>query len=287
MILKQRKLFFLITGAVFLFGALLALIGLVSGAKADYDSKLKFCEFEANVPASNVYNLQIDSSMSDITVISSNDVDKINIVGHNISKEFLDYTTSNNTFRLKYATKKWYQVIYKPAYNSADGSIEIYVPAKLPLKDVEIKCTNGNTRINYLTADRTFIYCGGEESSIKDMNCSYSKLTTSGDYFNGVNISAEAADLKVNKGEAVISNFTSSSLSIINNSGKLDLSGVVSGDSAITSDGDSVFTLYGDSADYNFSVTGGDVTVNGREPKENSSAKYDIKLQGDMDITIE
>ena len=287
MILKQRKLFLLITGGVFLFGVLLALIGLVSGAKADYNSKLKFCEFEANVPSSNVYNLQIDSSMSDISVISSNDVDKINIVGHNISKEFLDYSTSNNTFRLRYDTKKWYQVIYKPAYNDADGSIEIYVPAKIPLKDVEIKCMNGNARINYLTADRTFIYCGGEESSIKDMNCSYSKLTTAGEYFNGVNINADAADLKVNKGEAVISNFLSSSLSVINSSGKLDFSGVISGDSAITSDSDSKFTLYGDTADYNFSCSDGDVTVNGKEPKENKSAKYDISLKGDMDITIE
>ena len=286
MILKQRRLFFLITGGVFLFGALLALIGLLAGASDAYDSKLKFCDFEANVSASNVYNIQIDSSISDVSVISSNDVDKINIVGHNITKQMLDYSTSNNTFRLKYGTKKWYQVIYKPAYNSADGAIEVYIPAKLPLKDVEIKCTNGNTKINYLTADRTFIYCGGEENQIKDLNCSYSKLTTAGEYFNGVNISADAADLKINKGEAVISNFVSSSLSVINNDGKLDFSGVVTGDSAITADSDSVFTLYGDSADYNFSVTDGDVTVNGNEPKENKSAKYDIKLNGDMDITI-
>ena len=283
----QRKLFFMITGGIFLFGALLALIGLIAGAKSDYDSKLRFCEFEANIPASNVYNLQIDSSLSDISVISSNDVDKINIVGHNISKDFLDYSTSNNTFRLKYATKKWYQVIYRPAYSSAEGSIEIYIPAKLSLKDVEIKCTGGNTKINYLTADRTFIYCGGEENQIKDLNCSYSKLTAAGEYFNGVNINADAADLKINNGEAVISNFVSSSLSVINNDGKLDFSGVVTGDSAITSDSDSVFTLYGDPADYNFSVSDGDVTVNDEDPQENKNAKYDIKLKGDMDIIVE
>ena len=283
----KRKLFFMVIGGVFLFGALLSIIGILSGAIGAYDSKLKFCEFEANIPASNVYNIQVDSSIADISLISSNDVDKINIKGHNITKELLDYTTSNNTFRLKYNTKKWYQVIYKPAYSNAKGSIEIYVPAKQPLKDVEIMCANGNTKVNYLTADRTFIYCGGEESQIKDMKCSYSKLTAAGEHFNGVNISAETSDLRVKSGEAVISNFICDSITAVNSGDRLDLSGVVAGESSISSEGESRFTLYGDPDEFNFTAADGDALVNGNEPKENKSAKYNFKLSGDVEITME
>ena len=285
--MSRRRLFCLIVGLVFAFGAVLTVAGLISGGVGEYNSQMKLTEFEANIPINNVSNLDIETSLSELKVIKSNDVSSINIVGHNITKDLLEYSTSNNTFKLRYETKNWYQVIYKHSYKKAEGVLEIYIPAKLTLKDIEIKSKGGKSQISYISAENVYINFGDDDGTINDVSCNYAKLINGDGTLTGENITAAQSDLNLDSGKAVMSNFVCDSLAVNNKSSDIDFSGVLNGESAVLSDGgDVVFTFYGEPKDYGFDVLDGDVTVNDGEPPYRKDAQCLLKVRGDMEFKL-
>ena len=282
----KKKLKIIIPLIIIAIGAALIIVGLSKGAAKDYNNKLELNEFEANITASSIVNLDIDVSIADVNIICTNDVTDFHIEAENITKDLIEYTTSNNTLKLIYNTKKWYETIFIPGYKKADGTINIYVPADISLKDVEITAKYGELNVSYLTADRVFIDCAEGDNHIKNLTCNHAEINNKGANLNGVNINAIEADLNLNSDTAVFSNFTTESL-ILKNNGDLKLSGVITGDSSLKSDsGDAELTLYGDKSDYSFKVIDGDVTVNGKEPDTNDEAQYYIEAMGDMIIHI-
>lgn len=284
---NKFKFRIVISSVILVIGIILCIVGLAMGAVGDYKKNLALNNFEANVTASNIFNLDIDVSIADVNVICSNDVDDFYISANNITKDFLEYSTSNNTLKLTYDTKKWYQAVLLPGYWKSDGIIEIYIPAKIRLKDVEITAEYGNTRINYLNAERIFIDCGNNDNHIKDINCSYAEINNNKGDVNAVNINSDNIDLNFNYGSAVFSNFVSDSVIIKNKKSNLQISGMITGDSSIQTDGGDVnLTLYGEKSDYNFKVLDGSPTVDDEDAEENKKGKYLFKLNGDINIKI-
>ena len=72
----KKKLKVIIPSAVLVVGIVLAVIGLAMGAKGDYVKSLELTDFEANVPSSGVFNLDINVSLADLilrrTIFQSN-----------------------------------------------------------------------------------------------------------------------------------------------------------------------------------------------------------------------
>lgn len=282
----KKKKRIIIPSIVAAIGLILIITGLIKGAVGDYNSYLNLQDFEAVVQKGSVYNLDIDVSLANINVICTNDVDEFEINADNITKNLIEYSVSNNTFRLRYETKKWYENIFLHGYKKANGTINLYVPANITLKDVEIKSKNGGVNVSYLTAERVFIDCGKEDNHITNLTCNYIEINNNGGNVNGVNINADDADLNLDSDTAVFSNFISNSV-IINNDGDLKLSGIISGDSSIKSDGGDVYlTLYGNRADYGFNVIDGDVTVNENEVDFDKNAQYIFKIIGDVEFFV-
>ena len=227
----KKKLKIIIPAIVIALGIILVITGLAKGALTDYKSTLDLSSFEAKLPVGNTYNLDIDIS-------------DFSIVADDVTKDFIEYTTTNNTLKLRYETQKWYQTIFLPGYRKNIGTINIYVPAVLNLKDVEIKSGYGEMNISYLTAERIFIECNGEDNHIKNLTCQYAEINNNGGNVNGMNINAANADLNLISDTAVFSNFTTQSL-VLNNDGDLKLSGMITGGSTFKSDGGDVnITLY-------------------------------------------
>ncbi|MBQ8434533.1 MAG: DUF4097 family beta strand repeat protein, partial [Oscillospiraceae bacterium] len=214
------------------------------------------------------------------------DVSDFSIVADDVTKDFIEYTTTNNTLKLRYETQKWYQTIFLPGYRKNIGTINIYVPAVLNLKDVEIKSGYGEMNISYLTAERIFIECNGEDNHIKNLTCQYAEINNNGGNVNGMNINAANADLNLISDTAVFSNFTTQSL-VLNNDGDLKLSGMITGGSTFKSDGGDVnITLYGNKSDYSFTAIEGDVNVNGKEAVPDDKAQYLFEIIGDIEFDI-
>lgn len=117
----KKKLKVIIPSAVLVVGIVLAVIGLAMGAKGDYVKSLELTDFEANVPSSGVFNLDINVSLADINIVCTNDVEEFNIKADNISKQFLDYSTTNNTFKLRYETKNGIRQHLYPAFFISKG----------------------------------------------------------------------------------------------------------------------------------------------------------------------
>ncbi len=282
----KKKLKIIIPATITLLGIILIIVGFSKGAVGDYKKTLDLKTFEATIPKGSVYNLDVNVSLADINVICTNDVGEFRIVAKNVTKDFIEYTTSNNTLKLRYETKKWYQTIFLPGYRSHEGVIDLYVPADISLKDVEIKAEHGTLSVSYLTSERAFIDCGIGDNYIKNLTCNFIEINNHGDNVNGMNIDAENVDLNLDSDMAVFSNFTTDSV-IINNDGDLKLSGIINGDSSIKSNGGDVYiTMYGNKKDYSFNVIEGDVIVNGDEAKFNKDAKHKLKLIGDIEFFI-
>lgn len=283
----KMKLRIIIPSILLVLGIILCIIGLSMGAVSDYKNKLELTEFEANISTTDILNLDIDVALSDISVISSNDVDEFYISARNITKDFLEYSTANNTLKLTYDTKKWYQTVLLPGYWNSKGLIEIYIPAKLHLKDVEINAEYGNSKINYLTAERVYINCGSEDNQIKNLNCDYTEINNKKGEVNAMNINSENVDLNFISGSSVFTNFVSNSVIINNKRNDMQISGIIKGDSSIqTESGDVKLTLYGEVSDYNFEIIDGDPSLNDDEIKSNKDGKYAFKLKGDINIYI-
>lgn len=282
----KKKMKFIIPSSVAVIGLILVVIGLLKGAVKDYNSKLELQDFEAAVSKGSIYNIDIDSDLASINVICTNEVNEFRVSATDITKDFIEYSTTNNTLTLRYDTKKWYQSIFIPGYKEANGVINLYIPADMTLKDVEIKSEYGGVNVSYLTSERAFIDCGKGDNHIKNLTCNYAEINNNGNNLNGVNIKTDDADLNLKSDTAVFSNFTSNSL-IVNNDGDLKLSGIIKGDSSIKSDGGDVYiTLYGKKSDYGFNVIDGDVTVNEKDAKFDKDASYMFKLMGDMEFYI-
>lgn len=283
---NKRKLLLLIPLGLIVFGGILSIVGLVSGALGSYKSQLKFTDFEANISSSGVYNLDIDVELADINIISTNDETDFHIVAHNVTKSLIDYTTNNNTLRLRYGLKKWYNAIYYPAYWTEDGAIDLYIPATVNLKDVEIESSCA-IKITYLTADRIFITSGRGDCDLTNLNCSYTNITDNGGALTGKNIDADSADLNLDCTSAKLDNFVSESVIMNNDGTDSDISGIIGGNSSFYSNGGNVnITMYGELSDYNFNVLKGDVLVNEKEPPANKNGKYKIKLNGDINLYV-
>ncbi|MGN1481045.1 DUF4097 family beta strand repeat-containing protein [Porcipelethomonas sp.] len=270
-------------------GIIIAAAGLVSGAKNDYIQKMNLTEFEANVPSNNIFNMDIKSEIAELNIICSNDIDDFKIKAQNISKEFLDYSTNSNTFSLRYETDKWYQTVFTPGFIHKKGKIDIYVPAELNLKDVQINSSYCTSKISFITAERIFIECGHGGSQITNLTSDYTQINNSGGDLIGLNIDAASADLNLRSGKTLFNNFMSESVIINNKFGDLDLSGKINGDCGIKSgSGDVDMTLYGNESDYKFNVINGTVSVNGKENPENNDGRYNFKINdGSGNIKIE
>lgn len=282
----KKKLKIIIPAVILALGIILIITGLAKGALNDYKKALDLSPFEAKLPVGNTYNLDIDISLANINVICSNDVSDFSIVADDVTKDFIEYTTTNNTLKLRYETQKWYQTIFLPGYRKNIGTINIYVPAALNLKDVEIKSGYGEMNISYLTAERIFIECNGEDNHIKNLTCQYAEISNNGGNLNGMNINAANADLNLISDTAVFSNFTTQSL-VLNNDGDLKLSGMITGNSTFKSDGGDVnVTLYGNKSDYSFTAIEGDVSVNGKEAATDDNAQYVFEIIGDIEFNI-
>lgn len=279
----KKKLKVIIPSAVLVVGIVLAVIGLAMGAKGDYVKSLELTDFEANVPSSGVFNLDINVSLADINIVCTNDVEEFNIKADNISKQFLDYSTTNNTFKLRYETKKWYQTTFIPGFLHKQGKINIYIPASLNFKDVQINSRYGSSEISYITAERIFIECGTGSSSITNLTCDYVKINNKGENIKCMNVDAAAAALILKSGDAEFCNFVSESVKIENKFCDLTISGIIKGDcSIVCSMGDINATLYGNEYDYNFNVVNGNVSVNNRENPQNKDGKYYFKTDCSM-----
>lgn len=286
----KKKLKVIIPAAILVIGIVLAVIGLAMGAKSDYIKSLELTDFEANVPSSGVFNLDINVSMADLNIVCTNDVNEFNITAENISKQFLDYSTNNNTFKLRYETKKWYQTTYIPGFLHKQGKINIYIPASLEFKDVQVNSRYGSSELSYITAERIFIDCGTDNSSITNLTCDYLKINNKSGDISCMNIDAAAADLILKSGDAEFCNFVSESVKINNKFGDLTLSGIIKGNcSIVCSMGDVNATIYGNESDYNFSILNGKISVNNKENLQNKDGKYDFKTDcsmGEVNFTI-
>lgn len=280
----KKKLNLIIPIFIAAVGVVLIIIGLIGGAIKDYKKSLQLQDFEAALSAKNIYNLDVNVAIADVNLISSNDVDEFQIIANGVTKKFIDYSTSNNTLRLKYDTKSWHQTLFLPGYLKNKGTIDIYIPADVSLKDVKVKAKYGNLSVNYVSAEKIFIECGKKENSINNIKCNYTEINNKKGKVFGEGINAENADLNLSGKKAVFSNFSSSSLIALND-GDLSLSGKITGDSSIKSDGGNVnVSLYGDKSKYNFEVVKGHVKVDGESPESNKDAEYNLKLMGNIKI---
>ena len=269
-------------------GIITSVTGLAMGAKKDYINAMNLTEFEANIPSGNIFNMDINVDIADLKIISSNDVDNFRIEAQNVSKEYLDYSTSNNTFSFMYEIDKWYKNVFIPGFMKKRGTITIYIPAGMSLKDVQINSGRYNTDISYLTAERVFIDFGRGPGSITNLTCDYSKISNTGGDINCLNIDSDDADIYTTSGKAALSNFVSNSLIINNKVGDIDLSGKINGDCVLNSkSGDIKITVYGNESDYKFNVIDGSVSVNGKKNPDNKDAKYNFKVNsGRSDVNI-
>ncbi len=283
----KKKLRIIIPAIFLAFGVILCIVGLSMGAVGDYKKNLELNDFEANIPANGIFNLDLDVSLADVNIISSNDVENFYISARNITKDYLEYTTANNTLSLKYDTKKWYHTVLLPGYWNSDGLIEIYIPAKISLKDIEINVGFGNSKINYLTAERVYIDCGDGDNQIKNLNCNYTEINNDSGDINAMNIDSGNVTLNFTSGNSVFTNFLSNSVIINNKRNDMQISGMITGNSSIqTGSGDVNLTLYGEMSDYNFKVLDGSPVVNGDDIEENKDGKYLFELKGDINIEI-
>ena len=280
----KKKLKIIIPIAIAAVGVLLILIGLLGGAVKDYKKSLKLQDFEAALSAKNIYNLDVNVAIANVNIISSNDVDEFKIIANGVTKKFIEYSTSNNTLKLRYNTKSWHQTLFIPGYMKNIGTIDIYIPADISLKDVKLKAKYGNLSVSYVSAEKIFIECGKKDNSIKNIKCNYTEINNKKGKVFGESINAENADLNLSGKKAVFSNFATNSLIAIND-GDLTLSGKINGDSSIKSDGGNVnISLYGDKSKYDFEVIKGRVKVDGEPPESNSGAEYNLKLMGNIKI---
>lgn len=279
----KKKLKVIIPSAVLIIGIILAIVGIAMGAKENYIKSLNLTNFEANVSASGIFNLDINVSLADINIVCTNDIEEFNITAENISKQFLDYSTNNNTFTLKYETKKWYQTTYIPGFLHKQGKINIYIPASIGFKDIQIKSKYGDSKISYLTAEQIFVDCGLGNSNITNLTCNYTEIKNKRGDIKCMNIDADSADLKLKSGDAEFCNFVSESVKINNKFCDLTLSGVIKGNCGIKcSMGDINMTLYGNESDYNFKILNGEVIVNGDENPRSNGGEYDFKVDCSM-----
>lgn len=287
----KKKLKVIIPSAVLVIGIILAIVGLATGAKENYIKSLNLTNFEANISSSGVFNLDINVSLADLNIVSTNNIDEFNITAENISKQFLDYSINNNTFTLRYETKKWYQTTYIPGFLHKQGKINIYIPASIGFKDIQIKSKYGDSKISYLTAEQIFIDCGTGNGNITNLTCDYTEINNKSGDIKCVNIDADTADLKLKSGDAEFCNFVSESVKINNRFCDLTLSGVIKGNCDITCGmGNINMTLYGDESDYNFNVLNGEVIVNGDNDPQNHGGEYGFKVDcsmGKVNFTIQ
>ncbi len=284
---NRKKLLVIMPLVIIMSGVLLGIIGLLGGAVSKYKEQLEFTDFEANIQSGSIFNLDIDISLANVNLISTNELTDFKIEANDVTKDLINYTTTNNTLKLRYEMQKWYHAIYAPAYRSKNGSINIYIPASIKLSDVEVEASYGDISINYLTADRVFVTSGDGNCNIKGMNCSYTNITDKDGDFKSVNISAENADLHLSNDNAILNNFVSSSLIMESHGTDVDFSGIITGNSGFSAIGGDVnVTMYGAVSDYSFELLEGDSLVNDKEPSVNKKAEYTIKLNGDINVSV-
>lgn len=287
--MKKLKPSVIIPLIALLLGIVIAISGLVMGAVKDYKANMNLRDFESYVETMGIMNFDISVDIADIVVTCKNDIDEIHIIAEGISKDYLQYSTSNNTFKLTYEVPKWYHAIYIPGYLKNMGKICINIPADMTLHDIQLKGGYGVSDLSYITAEKIYFDCGTGNGFIKDFNCQYTEINSSGGKLNTVNINADNADLNLNSGEAELLNFVTDSLIMNNKRCNVNLSGLINGSSSVkTGSGNVNMTIYGDKKNFSFNTVNGDVIVNDEKNPENTKGKFDFIVEcGSGDINID
>lgn len=285
---KKRLLKYIIPSLTMILGIIIAVIGISVGAKEDYIKQLNLTDIQAVVDPDGIAGLDINITYTDVDIIASNDVDKIEINANNISRKYLNYSVSGHIFRLKYDFNKWHEMISIPGLVKQAGKIQIIIPADISLQDIQIKTGSGYNKIKYLTAEKIFIDCGLGNNNIECITSDYIEVNNGLGKVLAENISSDKISLSCGAGKADVKNFHSENAEIKVGMGELKLNGIIEGNSSIECGvGNVKAILYGDKNDYAFNIINGNINVNGKDISNNTEGKYNIDVEcgiGNIDI---
>lgn len=288
--MNKKLIKYAILTIIFIAGLVIASIGLSMGASEDYKKQLNITDIEAVVPAQDVLSLDINTDYSDLEIIASNDAEGFEISAENVSRSYLKYSVSNNILRLRYTFNKWYEISSVPFLLKETGKIKITVPAKIPLKDIQINSGIGATSVNYLTAENIYIDCGSEESRLGNVNAEYLEINSGSGKMSVENVTSDGFSFKGGKDTAEIKNFSVKNLEMISGKGNISASGSVNGNSFLKcSTGDIKAEIFGKKEDYLITVPKGRISVNGVEIIGTKKGKYKMEItkgMGDIDISF-
>ncbi|MCM1228061.1 MAG: DUF4097 domain-containing protein [Clostridium sp.] len=288
--MNKKVMRYAILTLIFIAGLVIASIGLSMGASEDYKKQLNITDIEAVVPAQDVLSLDIDTDYSDLEIIASNDAEGFEISAENVSRGYLKYSVSNNILRLRYTFNKWYEISSVPFLLKKMGKIKITVPAKIPLKDIQINSGIGTTSVSYLTAENIYIDCGAEESRLGNVNAEYIEINSGSGKISVENITSDGFSFTGGKEDADIKNFRVKNLEMISGRGNISASGSIDGNSFLECGmGDIKAEIFGKKEDYLITVPKGRISVNGVEIMGTKKGKYKMEItkgMGDVDISF-
>lgn len=271
-------------------GIVFAAVGFSMGAKEAYINQLNLTNIEAVIASDNVASIDINIAYADLEISASNDVSDFEISAENISREYLNYSASNNILNLKYTTNKWYEIISVPGLTKKTGKIKITVPADKMFQDIQIKSGLGVTSVNYLTAENLYINCGSGNNSINSINADYIEITNGSGNISAENITSEELSFSGGSGKTDILNFQTEKANFNTGIGSMKLSGIIEGDSSIKCGiGNIKADLCGNKDDYSIYIPKGNAKINGKNSSETTSGKYNMDIivgMGNIDINF-
>ncbi|WP_010096125.1 DUF4097 family beta strand repeat-containing protein [Ornithinibacillus scapharcae] len=302
-------------------GILLAVIGLLTGAKfsiINTGDGLKAVgesdRLQEEFILEEYKNLDVDLADADIEIIPSNEfrleierLDGIEI-SHKVENEVLKISDEKSA-------NTWFGFSMNLSGFTDKTNIKIYVPVDAELEDAKISSKFGDIHIDGISVDQWVIQATDGDVAIYDINSNgltienrFGDVTASDvkthdfmiEMTDGSNefksIDAVNTNIKIEFGDTYFENFTSQGAKIESTDGDIEINGVLFGETMIESKFGSVYLdLANKESELSYTIKSsfGDVYVNDKElgVKASHSAKTDNKMEistsdGDVEVTF-
>ena len=289
--MKNKLIKYLIPSLTLAGGVALIITGYVMGFSADYKEQLNTADIQSVVKSDTIMSLDISTDFADVEIVASNDVENIEVKATNISRDFLNYSTSNNIFALEYPVNKWYENITVPMMSKNPGNITITVPAELPLKDVEIQTGGCTSTVKYLSADNIYIDGGRGDVVIDTIEAKYTELNGGFGNVGATNITTEKFTLSGGSGNITLTNLVTDKGEFDTGSGDVQLSGIIEKDSSfVCGSGDVTAKIFRHISNYSVYTGDDEILLNGKEFTGMTKGENHMDITtgfGDVSITFE
>ncbi len=262
----KHRMKFIIPLAIIVLGIIFMVTGFYMGAADDYKKSLNITNMESVISASGVKNLDINVQAAEFFVKASNEVNDFTLVAENISKNNLDYSVNNGTFKFRYEVKKWYNYADMIGLMKGKGKITLLVPANADLMDVQIVTGLSRAEISYLTAERIYIEYGYGGANIKNLSADHIEVGGKHGKAECCNLNCKTSNINCKSGKLSIGNINVENIGLTCGSGDIQLNGVIGGDSIVScGSGDLLMNIYGDLHDFKFETQGKGISIDGKK----------------------